>query len=220
MGERGGHMRNVWIGVLAVMLGVMLWVVWLSVGAVVSSHTPSVTAVLYLGHVSTTQGGSYSVVGPPSVSAAFIDRVLYAYHSPAAGLGPVIYDLGVKYGIDPVYALAFFQHESDFGTTGEARVTLSPGNERCIADRPCIDLARGGYARMRSWADGFDHWYRLILYGYVQGQVTIPLVGHACTTVAAIIAVYAPSSDGNDEAAYSAAVVYSVDMWRQGQVWV
>ncbi|HLL78876.1 MAG TPA: hypothetical protein VKT25_05215 [Ktedonobacteraceae bacterium] len=206
------------IGRLLLVLGVVLlmWVAWLTMGVVTSSQSPRVTAVLYTGHGS---GQAYSVVGPPTISASFIDQVLTAYHSPAAGLGTVIEQQGIHYGIDPVFALAFFQHESSFGTTGEARVTLSPGNERCIAGRPCIDQDRGGYAQMRSWADGFDHWYRLILYGYVQGQVTKPLVGHICTTVAEIIPVYAPSSDGNDEAGYIAAVEHAVDTWRHGQVW-
>src|SRR5579859_6395386 len=68
---------------------------------------------------------SYSVVGPPTVSAAFINRVLAAYHSPAAGKGQALYDLGVKYGIDPAFALAFFMHESSFGTSGEAAKSLS-----------------------------------------------------------------------------------------------
>src|SRR6266516_4305998 len=71
-----------------------------------------------------------SVLGPPSVSATFINRVLAAYHSPAAGLGQALYDDGVNTGIDPVYVLAFFMHESSFGTTGEARKTLALGNER------------------------------------------------------------------------------------------
>ncbi len=73
---------------------------------------------------------------------------------------------------------------------------------------------------MQSWQDGFEHWYRLILYGYVQGRVTIPIVGHVCTTVDQIVPVYAPSSDGNDEAAYIAAVKHAVDTWRHGVVWV
>ena len=155
---------------------------------------------------------SYTVPGSPTISAAFINQVLAVYHSPAAGKGQALYDLGVKYGIDPVYALAFFWHESGFGTAGEARVTFSPGNERCIEDRPCIDQDRGGYAQMQSWADGFDHWYRLILNLYVRqwGRVT----------VAQIIPKYAPTSDGNDEAAYIAAVEQAVDVWRGGQVWV
>ncbi len=136
--------------------------------------------------------GSYVVTGKPTISAQFINRVLAVSGSPARGKGQALYTLGMKYDIDPVYALAFFLHESHFGTTGEATVTLSLGNERCIQDRPCIDQNRGGYAQMESWEDGFEQWYRLILYGYVQGKVTIPLVGHVCTTIDQIIPVYAP----------------------------
>src|SRR2546421_3837692 len=72
---------------------------------------------------------SYAVLGPPSVEASFINRVLAAYHSPAAGLGQALYNDGVRTSIDPVYALAFFMHESSFGITGEARKTLALGNE-------------------------------------------------------------------------------------------
>src|SRR5437588_5412048 len=81
--------------------------------------TPQVSAVLSVG------SRSYEVMGPPTISAALITRVLEASHSPAMGKGKALYDLGVKYGIDPVYALAFFWQESHFGTTGEARVTRS-----------------------------------------------------------------------------------------------
>src|SRR5258708_2971832 len=126
--------------------------------------------------VSFSATGSYVVTGKPTISATFINRVLTAYGSPASGKGQALYTLGVKYGIDPVYAMAFFLHESHFGTTGEATVTLSLGNERCIQDRPCIDQQLGGYAQMSSWEDGFEQWYRLILYRYVQVKSTIPLV--------------------------------------------
>jgi len=81
-------------------------------------------------------------------------------------------------GIDPVFRADLLPpRKARFVTTGEATKTLSLGNECCIPDRPCIDQAQGGYAQMRSWEDGFEHWYRLIRDGYVQGQVTIPLVG-------------------------------------------
>ena len=174
----------------------------------VSQGVPRLVAVM-----AAQQGqDSYVVVGPPTLSAAFIDTVLGAYHSPAAGLGSVITDPGVHYGIDPVYALAFFWHESGFGTTGEARVTRSPGNERCIADRPCIDQDRGGYALMQSWADGFEHWFRLIRDLYVKQWGLV--------TVEQIIPKYAPGNDGNDETAYIAAVEHAVDVWRSGKLWV
>src|SRR5438046_1834194 len=138
------------------LLAMVLLVAWLLSVVGWPPHTPQVLAVLFTG--SGTEE-TYPVVGPPTISVGFIDQVLAASHSPAAGQGQALYDLGVKYGIDPVYALAFFWHESAFGTTGEARATRSLGNERCIIDRPCIDPDRGGYAQMQSWEDGFAHWY-------------------------------------------------------------
>lgn len=154
--------------------------------------------------------GPYSVLGKPTVSVALINEVLASYHSPTAGMGQSLYDLGVKYGIDPVYALAFFMHESLFGTTGEARATLSLGNERCIPDRACIDQDRGGYAKMNSWQDGFEHWYKLIRNLYVAqwGRVTVDQ----------IIPKYAPNSDGNNEKQYIASLKHEVDVWRAGGI--
>jgi hypothetical protein len=150
----------------------------------------------------------YTLQGPPTISAAFIDQVLINAHSPAAGTSAALYSLGVQYGIDPVYALAFFHHESSYGTTGEATITRSLGNERCISDRPCIDQKSGGYAVMRSWLDGFDHWYSLILNLYIKQWGRL--------TVESIIPKYAPSSDGNNEQAYISAVEQDVVQWRVG----
>ncbi len=154
--------------------------------------------------------GPYSVLGKPTITASFINEVLASYDSPTKGMGQSLYDLGVQYGIDPVYPLAFFMHESLFGTTGEARVTLSLGNERCIPDRACIDQDRGGYAQMTSWQDGFEHWYKLIRNLYIAqwGRVTVDQ----------IIPKYAPNSDGNDEAAYISTLKHEVDTWRAGVV--
>jgi hypothetical protein len=152
--------------------------------------------------------GPYSVLGKPTMTADFINQVLASYDSPTKGMGQSLYDLGVQYGIDPVYAMAFFMHESLFGKTGEARVTLSLGNERCIPDRPCIDQDRGGYAQMQSWEDGFVHWYKLIRNLYVAQWGLV--------TVDQIIPKYAPNSDGNDEAEYIATLKHEVDTWRAG----
>jgi len=152
--------------------------------------------------------GPYAVLGKPTITADFINRVLASYNSPAAGKGQALYDLGVKYGIDPVFALAFFEHESLFGTTGEARTTLSLGNLRCIPTRPCIDQNRGGYAQMYSWEDGFDQWYKLIRNLYVAQWGLV--------TVDKIIPTYAPNSDGNNEAEYIATLKHEIDTWHAG----
>src|SRR5215467_7086053 len=64
---------------------------------------PHIAVVVPLG--SSVADASYTVTGPPTISPAFIDRVLFAYGSPAKGTGQTLYALGVESGIDPVYAL-------------------------------------------------------------------------------------------------------------------
>jgi len=155
-----------------------------------------------------TNMGPYSVLGKPTISAAFINQVLASYNSPAAGKGQALYDLGVKYGIDPTFALAFFQHESTFGTAGEARTTMSLGNLRCIPNRPCVDQDRGGYAQMKSWEDGFEIWYQLIRNYYIASRGLV--------TVEQIIPVYAPTADNNNEQGYINALKHSIDTWHAG----
>jgi Mannosyl-glycoprotein endo-beta-N-acetylglucosaminidase len=160
-------------------------------------------------------GASYTVTGPPTISADFIDRVLSAYGSPAAGTGQALYDFGVAYGIDPVYALAFFLHEDSFGETGIGAVNHSLGNIRCSDGYSC----QSGFRSYATWADSYQDWYHLILNGYVRGQVSDAIVGHPCATVDEIVPVYAPSSDHNDVTAYIAAIKQAVETWRSGKIW-
>jgi hypothetical protein len=148
---------------------------------------------------------SLSLVGRPSVTAAFIDQVLAAHHSPAQGLGSVFYDLGEEAGIDPAFALAFFRVESSYGLAGVAVQSLSIGNLRCLPDYPCRD----GFAWFPSWAEGIKAWYRLIagpLY-----------VGAGLSTLPAVVHRYAPASDNNDEVAYVQAVATAITSWRSGR---
>jgi hypothetical protein len=159
----------------------------------------------------------YQIVSQnPPISATFIDRVLSAYGSPAAGTGQALYDLGVESGIDPVYALAFFLHEDSFSETGIGAVNHSLGNIRCSAGYRC----QSGFRYYATWQDAYQDWYSLLLNGYVKGQITNSIVGHPCTTVDEIVPVYAPSSDHNNVAAYIAAIKHAVERWRNGQVWI
>lgn len=145
------------------------------------------------------------VVSSPTVTIALIDQVLTGAHSPAQGLGTVFYHLGVKSGIDPVFALAFFHHESDYGTRGMAVLTHSIGNIRCTPGFPsCI----GDYRSYASWEQGIADWYTLIHDVYV---------GHGRDTVATILPMYAPTDDGNNVQAYLRAVMEDVARWREGR---
>lgn len=146
--------------------------------------------------------GTYSVIGSPSISVGQIERVLQQYNSPAAGLGQKLYDLGVQYGIDPAYALAFFVHESGCGTQGVARTTKSLGNIRVTPGWESYN----GYRQYSSWEQGFEDWYKLITDLYINGW--------GLRTVDAIIPVYAPSGDNNSPPSYIASVKWMVDEWR------
>lgn len=146
--------------------------------------------------------GSYDVIGAPTLSVAQIEKVLVMYGSPAVGLEQKLYDLGVKYGINPAYALAFFVHESGCGTKGVARFSKSLGNIRWTEGYASYE----GYRSYPSWEAGMEDWYLLIKDLYIEGW--------GLRTVDAIVPVYAPSGDNNDPVNYIASVKYMVDSWR------
>lgn len=143
---------------------------------------------------------TFAVMSQPTISAKKIDQILCAAHSPACGTGQDLYHDGVKYGIDPVYALAFFHHESSYGLYGVARVTRGLGNIRCTSGYKCID----GYRAYSTWQEGYQDWYQLILYYATQWHKS---------AVSTIIPTYAPSSE-NDVQAYIEAVENDVREWR------
>lgn len=145
---------------------------------------------------------SGEILGAPSISVKQIEAVLKQYGSPAAGKGHVLYDLGVKYGIDPAYALAFFVHESGCGTKGVARFTKSLGNIRTTPGYADYQ----GYRSYPTWESGMEDWYKLITNLYI-GEWGL-------RTVEAIIPVYAPWGDNNNPPSYIASVKNMVNSWR------
>lgn len=157
-------------------------------------------------NIDTNKSNSYILEGKPTISANFINSVLAYYHSPAEGKGQALYDDGVKYDIDPAYALAFFMQESTLGTQGVATITHSLGNIRATQGYPQY----GGYRKYATWEEGFEDWYKLISQQYVNDW--------GLTTVNQIIPVYAPNSDNNNEQQYINAVELMVQTWRTGEI--
>ncbi len=151
--------------------------------------------------------GAHAVIGAPTVNADKIAQVLKQYNSPAVGASQAIYDLGVKYQIDPAYALAFFIHESSAGTKGIAVTTKSLGNIRQTNNSGFEGY--NGFRKYPSWEAGAEDWYKLIKNLYIGGW--------NLTTVEQIIPKYAPSEDNNNPASYINAVNTLVDSWRNGK---
>ena len=197
-------------GGLYLALLALLFVVGAGVNAFTSSPSARVSfssRSFSVSNVTVIPLSSTSVIGPPSLSAAFMNRVLAAYHSPAVGLGSALYADSQHFHIDAVYALAFFLEESTFGTTGVARVTRSLGNIICSGYATCVQ----GFRAYPSWQVGAWDWFRLLASEYLP---------RGLRTVEAIVPVYAPASDGNRPPAYIATVLRAVSTWRAGRVWV
>lgn len=154
----------------------------------------------------------YAVQGAPRISPELFQEVLTLAQSPAAAenAGDALYAIPVAYGLDPGVALAFFFHESKYGTMGIARTTNGWGNQRrSPTGRGEVRVipGRGPFAHYTSWADSLHDWCALIL-----GAV---YVGAGRDLVSEIIPVYAPSSDNNKPAAYIASVVRAVTAWHR-----
>jgi len=153
-------------------------------------------------------GDGHSVLGPPTLTAAQIDRILAAWGSPAAGTGAAWIAYGMQYGIDPAYALAFFIHESGAGTAPgwagrkpDGGTTHNIGNIICAGYQRCY----GRFRDYASWEEGIADWYRLIAVEYVAWR--------GVHTVEEIVPIYAPAVE-NNVSAYIDAVNRLVAEWR------
>lgn len=151
-------------------------------------------------------------VAAPRISAAQFRRVLARAASPAAALADALYAIPVAAGLDPAVALAFFGHESRYGTAGICRDydTKNWGNVRSLCDpRRGVGIStRGGYfAKYPTWEAGLADWCDRITRRYIAER--------GLDTVAKALPIYAPSSDHNRPEEYTAAVVRDVAQWQQ-----
>ncbi|GHO50957.1 glucosaminidase domain-containing protein [Ktedonospora formicarum] len=133
---------------------------------------PGITAS---GRAQTTlslQTEAYIVTGKPTISVAKLDQILCETYNgvrpKACHSGQDLYNLGIEYGIDPIFALAFFRQESTYGTSPLAQRTLNLGNMRCAGYATCYE----GFRVYADLAEGYNDWYRLIAHGYVNGEVS------------------------------------------------
>ena len=140
---------------------------------------------------------SDSVIGAPDISATFIDTVLKNAGSPAYGIGQDLYQDGLTAHIKPSFALSIFHMESSYGLYGVAPHNHSIGN---------IRNGRNGYRFYATWKDSVKDFYQLIQTVYI---------AQGLTTVAQILPVYAPSSDGNNPDQYVQVVRSDMTQWSK-----
>jgi hypothetical protein len=139
----------------------------------------------------------------PRISAAQFARVLTRAHSPAAPDAAALYPIPIERGLDPAVALAFFGHESTYGTAGVAVRSRNWGNLRRGAR---ATYHADGFAYYADWRSSLADWTDRIADTYIRDW--------QLTTVRAVLERYAPSSDGNAPARYAAAVADLVAHWQ------
>lgn len=150
--------------------------------------------------------GSYSPIGPVSISRPVFKQFLQDMNSPALPEADSMYAACVQNHCDPAVLASFFEHESSGGTQGVAAITKSVGNIRCSPGYDCYTTdGNGSFRKYATWTDGVKDWVQLLTsYKNNWGLVTLD----------EIIPRYAPQSDNNDEAAYIASVKARVDDLR------
>lgn len=149
--------------------------------------------------------GGLTFQNAPRIGKTSFTRILVNAGSPAAPHGDELYDIIVGYGLDPAVALAFFQHESQFCTTGRcANAALRNWGMQRRAIRPGRAVGTGeGFVRYNTWQDSVRDWSELML-GYIS---------RGMDTVEEAVPVYAPRSDGNVPTAYIGAIRRQVAAW-------
>ncbi len=153
------------------------------------------------------------MVSQPSISAEKIDEILRYYKSPAVGVGKELYALGVKYGIDPAIALGFFIVESTAGKHGRASRNMSWGNIKGTGPAG----TDGTFRKYNSWAEGAEDWFKLLKYQYIATEPNefYRRKPFGAQTLRAVIAKYAPGSDGNNEGGYIGTVISLRQKWAR-----
>ncbi|MFV9504506.1 MAG: hypothetical protein AB4911_08055 [Oscillochloridaceae bacterium umkhey_bin13] len=165
----------------------------------------AMAAMVALPPAAEAQSAGLTFKSAPRISRAAFSQILANGRSPAAPYGDELYTIIVGYGLDPAVALAFFQHESQYCTTGAcARGGLQNWGMLRRHIRPERNAGTGeGFARYATWQDGVRDWCELML-GYVN---------RGMDTVEKAIPVYAPRSDGNVPTSYIAAIRRQVAAW-------
>lgn len=151
--------------------------------------------------VATPKPTSTTIARSPSISIVEVERVLARVNSPMLPYAGDIYAYGVQYGIDPVFALAFWMKESREASDGSvAAVDHNPGYTQGLNSDPHC----GRWACWPTWPEGIQGWFR---------YMRVYFVDRGRTTVEVILPIYAPPTE-NNTTGYIASVLNWVYQWR------
>jgi hypothetical protein len=148
-----------------------------------------------------TEVPSDDIARSPTITIAEIDRVLESVNSPILPYSADVYVSGEQYGIDPVFALAFWMKESREASDGSvAEPDHNPGYTEGLSGDPRC----GRWACWPTWPEGIAGWFHYMRVFFVDRGIT---------TVEDILPIYAPSTE-NNTSGYILFVLQHVAEWR------
>ncbi|MCD6028149.1 MAG: N-acetylmuramoyl-L-alanine amidase, family 2 [Thermomicrobiales bacterium] len=159
------------------------------------------------------------VVGvSPRISQERFAAVLRNHPSPAAGEAEASWEAVQAEGVDPLFALAIFHQESQFGTDGVCFEfdSKSPGNTRSSRTGVGVRFEappNGHFIRYPSWTEGWrDAAFRLVdpAYDYAMQHRR---------TIRPILELWAPEDDPNDPHGFNKTDRYVANVVRNMIAW-
>lgn len=119
-----------------------------------------------------SQASSASVLGPPTLPAATVNRILAS--TPMAGTGEVVEQAARQTDIDDAFALAVWYVETNQGAAGVGLGDHNPGGVRASPGYPSD---AGGYTIYPSYAAAIQDWFSIVQQRYIaRGLTTVYLI--------------------------------------------
>jgi hypothetical protein len=114
-----------------------------------------------------TQADSAYVVGPPTLPAETVNRILAG--TPMAGTGAVIEEASRNTNIDDAFALGVWWTETNDGAAGVGLSYRNPGGVRSSAG---YTVGGGGYTIYPSYATAINDWFDIVESRYINRGLT------------------------------------------------
>lgn len=126
-----------------------------------------------------------SVVGEPSLTAAYVDTIFQRVGSPMVSTGKAVEAAAQKQHIDNAFALAVWWVETNDGAAGVGLADNNPGSVRGSVGYPS---AYDGYTVYPSFTDAVNYWFSMMKKVYIN---------RGLTTVSTIAGPYVGTSTSN-----------------------
>lgn len=148
-------------------------------------HLPVLFSSPHIGYAAGIQNGTHhhviqyadvDIEGPPTLSAATIDKIFTQLGSPMAGTGTIVEYAAHTTQIDDAFALAVWWAETNDGEAGVGRTNRNPGSVRGNIGFP---TTYDGYTVYSSYAIAVVDWFHLLRNHYLnRGFTTVYDICH------------------------------------------